>query len=306
MTYLNCSNNRIRILDLSRNIRLTTVIANKQESRYLLNECGRTGKLERIILPDNTMTPDGIRFLTCQDNHIGELEIGRLPYLQYLDCSWNKLKALDTGKNPELIGLKCGFNFISSLDLSSNLKLQTLDCGGQGYHWIRQSGQDYRLLKKLVLPEQKKVPKGRRLKKLSFQESDLSTPPRFCHYPELRDLNCSECGLKKLRLRHNPELRSLDCQDNPLVNLNLRANRKLSSLNIRFMPLRKLDLKQNTQMRNIKCQYQEEKELLLILPECIDLEEINFDTGIYDEKLLKKKGSEWIHLPPDYITIRQK
>lgn len=252
------------------------------------------------------MTPDGIRFLTCQDNHIGELEIGRLPYLQYLDCSWNKLKALDTGKNPELIGLKCGFNFISSLDLSSNLKLQTLDCGGQGYHWIRQSGQDYRLLKKLVLPEQKKVPKGRRLKKLSFQESDLSTPPRFCHYPELRDLNCSECGLKKLRLRHNPELRSLDCQDNPLVNLNLRANRKLSSLNIRFMPLRKLDLKQNTQMRNIKCQYQEEKELLLILPECIDLEEINFDTGIYDEKLLKKKGSEWIHLPPDYITIRQK
>ena len=306
LTYLNCSNNRIRKLDLSRNIRLTTVIANKQESRYLLNEDGRTGKLERIILPDNTSAPDGIRFLACQDNAIGELEVGCLPYLQYLDCSWNKLKTLDTGKNPELIGLDCAFNFISSLDLSLNLKLQTLDCGGQGYHWIMQSGQDYRLLKKLVLPRQKRVQKGRRLQKLSFQDSDLSTPLKFCHYPELRDLDCSGCDLEKLRLRHNSELRSLDCHGNPLVNLNLRANRKLSSLNIRSVSLRKLDLKRNTQMRSIKCEYREKKELLLILPECIDLEEINFDTGTYEEKLLKKKGSEWIHLPPDYIIIQQK
>ncbi len=306
LTYLNCSNNRIRKLDLSRNVRLTTVIANKQESRYLLNEDGRTGKLEKIILPDNTSAPDGIRFLSCRDNVIGELNVGCLPYLQYLDCSWNKLQALNTGRNPELIGLECAFNFIPSLDLGLNFKLQTLSCGGQGYHWIRQSGQDYRLLKKLILPRQKKAQKDKGLQKLAFRDSDLSTPLKFCYYPQLRDLDCSGCGLKKLRLRHNSELRSLECNNNPLAHLSLRANRKLSSLNVRSVPLRKLDLKRNTQVRCIKCQTEEKGELLLILPEGIDLEDINFDTGTYEEKLLKKKGSKWIHLPPDYITIRQK
>lgn len=306
LTYLDCSNNRIRSLDLSRNVYLTTVLANKQESPYLISEGGRAGCLERLVLPDNTRTGEGLRVLECRNNALQELDVSRSAYLQHLDCSWNKLKELKTNHNSQLIRLECGYNFIPFLDLSFNTKLQKIHCGGQGYQWIRESGKDYGSLKELILPRQKKNQKGYRLKELIYNDAQLIEPVDLNQYPELRYLDCSGCGVKKLNLRRHPELRELECRHNPIVFLNLNANRKLSTVNIRHTPLRKLDMKRNTQLIRLKCSAKREDELLLILSKYIDLDRINFDTGTYEKELLKKKGLEWIHLPPEYMIIRQK
>lgn len=139
-----------------------------------------------------------------------------------------------------------------------------------------------------------------------YNDARLIEPVNLNQYPELRYLDCSGCGLKKLNLRRHPQLRELECQHNPIVSLNLNANRKLSTVNIRYMPLRKLDMKRNTQLIRLKCLAEREDELLLILSKYIDLDRIDFETWAYKKELLKKKGSEWIHLPPEYMKIQQK
>ena len=289
LRYLDCSFNRIRELDLSRNTGLTTVLLQKQEARYLLNENGRTGKLRRLVLPRNNAGGEGLRCLDCSDNGISELDISGCTGLQQLNCSFNNLKELNTSCNPELAELDCGYNFIGALDLSANLKLQKVRCGGQGYKWMKKEGEDYRLLKKLLLPLQGENQQGKRLKELDYESTELEIPVRLERYPELRGLNCSDCGLKKLKLHRNRELRILDCSHNPMRKLSLGANRNLTTLNIRLMPLCKLDLKRNTLLERLQCRVEEKNELLLILSKDIDLESVSFDTDTYEEELLKKR-----------------
>lgn len=306
LKYLDCSHNRIRELDLSRNTRLTAVLANKQESRFLISEGGRSGKLQRLVLPRCRVAGEGIRFLDCKDNALEELDISGCEGLQHLVCSWNNLKELNTSRNPELIELDCGYNFIGALDLSSNTKLQKIHCGNQGYKWIRGLEDDCRLLKKLILPVQRRNQKGSRLEELDYGSTELETLIRFGRYPELSYLDCSDCGLTELKLRRNRELRELICSGNPIESLSLSANRKLTTLSVRFMPLRKLDLKRNTQLRRLLCRAQGKNELLLILSKYVDPENIDFDTETYEKELLWQKKSESITLPPPYMKIRQK
>ena len=107
------------------------------------------------------------------------MDISRSPHLRKINCSWNKLKALETSHNQELRELNCEANYIGELDFSANLKMEFLTCGLQGYEWIRQEGNDYRLLKKLILPEQKENVEGGSLRKLSIKEISEEAIPVF-------------------------------------------------------------------------------------------------------------------------------
>lgn len=144
-------------MDLSHNKQLRTVIVKSQRNKGLLSEGGRAGILSKLILPDNRSNTEGISILECSDNNLEKLDISRSPHLRKINCSWNKLKALETSHNQELRELNCEANYIGELDFSANLKMEFLTCGLQGYEWIRQEGNDYRLLKKLILPEQKRM-----------------------------------------------------------------------------------------------------------------------------------------------------
>ena len=78
--------------------------------------------------------------------------------------------------------------------------MEFLTCGLQGYEWIRQEGNDYRLLKKLILPEQKENVEGVSLRKLSIKEISEEAIPVFSDYPYLKELNCADNRLKQLIL----------------------------------------------------------------------------------------------------------
>ncbi|MBU3179009.1 Ig-like domain-containing protein [Clostridium estertheticum] len=89
LTDLNCSNNGLTTLDISKNTALTS--------------------------------------LNCKYNKLTTLDVSKNSVLTSLDCERNKLTTLNV--NTALTDLKCGFNLIATLDVSKNTALTSLDCG---------------------------------------------------------------------------------------------------------------------------------------------------------------------------------
>ena len=95
------------------------------------------------------------------------------------------------------------------------------------------------------------------------------------HFPELRELNCTNrpigsldlskntkleqlrcknSGLTQLDLSNNPEIAVLDCSNNnSLGNLDLSKNTKLENLNCSYDELNELDVKENKELRELIC-----------------------------------------------------
>ena len=90
LTYLNCSYNQLKSLDLSKNTTLTN--------------------------------------LNCIDNQLTSLDVSKNTALSGLDCGGNQLTSLDVSKNTALTSLHCRNNKLTSLDVSENTALTQLNC----------------------------------------------------------------------------------------------------------------------------------------------------------------------------------
>jgi Leucine-rich repeat (LRR) protein len=110
---LDCNDNLISFLDLSKNTKLEIL------------ECSRN----QLSWLDVSNNPWLIQ-LWCMDNQIADLDVTMLPQLKYFYCSGNELKSLDVTQNGSLERLYIGGNEISDLDVSGNLLLKDLDCSG--------------------------------------------------------------------------------------------------------------------------------------------------------------------------------
>lgn len=71
--------------------------------------------------------------LSCANNQLTSLDIGKNTALTVLECYNNKFTSLDVSSNTKLQFLHCDNNQLTSLDLSSNTALQTLNCTDNKY-----------------------------------------------------------------------------------------------------------------------------------------------------------------------------
>ncbi len=145
---LECSENKLTKLDLSRNPALDMLFCNDNmlteldlSHNPLLEELHcYNNKLTKLALPhapaltklhcyDNELTKldlphaPALEMLTCSGNGLTELDLAHVPALDWLDCDDNKLTKLDLTHNPALGGLFCRKNPIRELDLSKNVEL---------------------------------------------------------------------------------------------------------------------------------------------------------------------------------------
>jgi hypothetical protein len=132
LTELDCHNNRIDNLDVSKNVELVTLNCSHN---YL-------GSLD---ISKNV----GLITLDCSDNSFASLDVSKNTALKSLSCSGNPLssldcsmnislanltiektllRSLDISKNIALKSLSCAMNYLSSLDVSNNTELQRLYC----------------------------------------------------------------------------------------------------------------------------------------------------------------------------------
>lgn len=114
LTVLECSNNHLMSLDVSKNTALESL------------DCG-DNQLTTLDVSNNTE----LATLDCGQNALTVLDMSKNTELILLWCDDNKLTTLDVSKNTALTDLRCNNNNLTDLDVTNNTELTYLDCSNQ-------------------------------------------------------------------------------------------------------------------------------------------------------------------------------
>ena len=177
---LNCCNNQLTSLDVSRNTKLYSLV------------CANT-RLTSLDVSKNTV----LSSLECTYNQLTSLDISKNTELTQMVCYNNQLTSLDVSKNTELNYLNIAYNQLTSLDVSKNTKLDCLDCGGNQLTSLDISNNT-------------------KLKKLYCGYSQL-TSLDVSKNTDLESLDCSENQLTSLDVSNNTKLKEVFGKDIPLT-----------------------------------------------------------------------------------------
>ncbi len=132
LTYLNCQNNKLTSLDISKNTALTRLDCYSNQLTSL--DVSKNTALKELDC-DNNKLPSldvskntALISLLCYSNRLASLDVTNNTVLTSLNCHTNQLTRLDVSKNTALIALLCHSNQLPILDVSKNTALITLFC----------------------------------------------------------------------------------------------------------------------------------------------------------------------------------
>jgi gliding motility-associated-like protein len=161
LTYLNCFQNQISSLDVTKNMALIELYCwgNSISSLDVTKNMALTGlycgdnqltsldvtknmTLTTLFCGDNQISSldvtenNALTSLYCDVNQISSLDVTKNTALTSLNCSSNQITSLNLTKNTALTHLFCRFNQISSLDVTENKALNTLYCGNNSLTFL--------------------------------------------------------------------------------------------------------------------------------------------------------------------------
>ena len=125
---LNCGENNLFFLDVTKNKNLTNLSCHKnnlesldvtKNNRLISLYCYRN-KLVDLDVTENII----LTLLNCGENNLFFLDVTKNKNLTNLYCYGNDLKSLDVTKNLSLITLEIENNFIENIDVSKNIYLE--------------------------------------------------------------------------------------------------------------------------------------------------------------------------------------
>ena len=129
---LDCHNNQLTALDLSKNTALEKLWCYNNQLTAL--NLSKNTALIILHCEDNTLTElnisgcTALEELTCDNNQLTELDVSKNTALGYFECFNNALTELDVSKNTALHFLCCSNNQLTTLDVSKNTALNILSC----------------------------------------------------------------------------------------------------------------------------------------------------------------------------------
>ncbi len=137
LTVLECSFNELTKLDVSNNTNLKKL--NCDGNKLIRLNVTKNPKLTELFFDGNSLTSldvsknKELTKLFCFENKLTSLDLSKNKELTELWCYQNKLTSLDVSHNTQLTKLHCDKNNLTSLDLSKNKELTELDCSNQQY-----------------------------------------------------------------------------------------------------------------------------------------------------------------------------
>ena len=138
LEYLNCYSHEITSLDVSNNIKLTTLYCGanpitsldvSKNTALTTLSCNDGAQLTSLDLSKNT----ALKYLNCNQNKLTSLDLSKNVALEYLECWGCQLSSLDVSHNTALTNLWCGDNQLASLDISKNTALTHLLCSSNPF-----------------------------------------------------------------------------------------------------------------------------------------------------------------------------
>lgn len=288
---LYCSQNKLQLLDLSKNTKLTHLSCfSNQLATMNISNCT---ELEWLQCPSNKLTSldvskcTKLNWLDCSGNQLYSLDLSKNAALETLDCDQNhelnslnvtgcvalksincwycNLSSLSLISNTALTELKCGENQLTSLDLTANTALTSVSCSENQLTSIDVSKNT--ALTSLNCGYNSEltsidVSKNTNLQELDVWATRLSELD-VTKNTKLTKLVCSKSTMTTLDLSKNNLLTYLSWEDGSLESLNLSNNKSLSSLSCRENQITSLDLSNCTQLETLHCDYNQLRSLIL-------------------------------------------
>ena len=221
---LNCENNQIEKLDVSKNkeLRILNCSYNQIEeieidkltklsvfkiynNKFKNIDVSQNENLEELWVSNNSITSINVAnnrklfMFYCDNNQLPNIDVSNNTELSTFSCTKNELTALDLKSNTKLVNLYCSENRFTTLDLSNNKDLQALWCNGT---------EDYQITSLNVANNVKLIKlycNNNRLSSLDLKNNTM-----------LVYLYCSNNNLKgELDISKNKELKYIDLKTNP-------------------------------------------------------------------------------------------
>ena len=198
---LQCWDNELTELDVSKNTKLTSLSCSKNKLTAL--DVSKNTELTRLYCGSNKLTELDVsknaklEMLDCESDslysymQLTELDVSQNTALKELNCYGVKMQELNVSGCTALEELNCGSNQLTALDVSQNTNLTILRCGSN-----------------------------------HLAELDVS------RNANLTRLNCEYNNLAVLDVSKNPELKHINCEKNGLTSLDLNQNGKLEYVNL--------------------------------------------------------------------------
>ena len=237
LTELNCTDNQLTSLDVSKNTALTSLKCyNNQLTSLNVSGCTVLTSLDCYSNQLTSLDVSGCTVLTslyCYSNQLTSLNVSKNTALKTLLCYSNRLTSLDVSKNTALGTLYCYSNQLTSLNVSKNTALKTLLCYSN-----RLTSLD--------------VSKNTALGTLDCYSNQL-TSLDVSKNTELYSLNCKNNQLTSLDVSKNTALIELFCYTNQLTSLDVTKNTELAKLYCYSNQLTWLDVTKNTSLKSLSC-----------------------------------------------------
>ena len=290
---LNCNNNLLTTLDISKNTLLTTFScdSNKIDSLGLqantllkVVSCS-SNEMTKIDLSNNKELTD----LNCSSNKLkglnissnaspeissedivttsARLDISNNTLLKTLDCSKNELTILDISNNTELTTLICSWNNLTLLDVRKNSKLTKLDSRNNESLGKILLAKD-QVITELLYDEnvttleypavEKKlvsIPDAKfKANLVGLFDTDKDGEISEEEALEIKEIRCYGKDISSLTgIASFVNLEILDCANNNLSAIDISANLKLKEFDCSSNPLTFVDVSKNTALTKLSC-----------------------------------------------------
>ena len=297
LTQLNCENNRLSSLDVSK---ITTLKA------LYCSENRLTG----LDVSKNT----ALTMLYCYDNKLTSLDVSKNTELAALYCYDNKLTSLDLTNNKALVSLSCYLNQIGHSDMLALVRsLPTVTKGNfygisisssseknvlaksrveiakskgwsvkakDGSSNVDYEGSDYLIaIDATNFPDEnfRSVVAGTSIDKdadgklseeeiaavmgLDVKKKNIASLKGIEFFTALTKLDCGANQLTSLDVSKNTALKELNCSNNQLTSLDVSKNTALKELNCSNNQLTSLYVNANTAMEDLSCNNNQLKSL---------------------------------------------
>ena len=234
---LDCSDNQLTGLDLTRSTALITLYCSNNQLTSL--DLSKNIALTKLDCHDNQLTSldvSGFSTLTtlwCSSNQLTSLDVSGCNLLRKLSCYKNQLTSLDLSGCNLLGRLNCYENQLTSLNVSGCTYLRELDCSNNPLTSINLSG-------------------CQSLKEFSWTRGNLTSLDLsgctvlgrlYCSYNRLTSLDVSGCT----------SLTRLDCDRNQLTSLDVSGCTALTTLYCYYNQLTSLDVSGCTSLTTLDC-----------------------------------------------------
>ena len=241
---LDCSDNNLKSLDLSKNTLLETLI-------YSSNN------VSTIDLSNNI----NLKEIYCSSNGIESIDISKCSELETFCCLYDNLKSIDVSQNKKLKKLYLSGNEISNINLSNNKLLEELDLACTKIESLDISHNNK--LKELTLGI---IDSMSSIKKINFGNinslKEIYMPNSYVESLDLKNmvnlekLNCENNPLGSLDVRNNIKLKELSALNCQLSNIDISNNKELESLDLTFnKKLSNIDISENKKLKSLGLGY---------------------------------------------------